>query len=103
MKTTLIRYQTHPDRTEENERLIKAVFAELEATAPEGVRYAALALGDGSFVHFVEVDTKDGSNPLSKIAAFAAFQRGIQERCLEQPKSQPATIVGNYRMFPRER
>ncbi|WP_348629585.1 hypothetical protein [Mesorhizobium sp. M7A.F.Ca.ET.027.03.2.1] len=39
MKRHLIRYKTKPERTDENERLVKAVFQELREKSPDGVRY----------------------------------------------------------------
>ncbi len=48
----VVRYTTKPEHAEENERLIRKVFAELAETEPAGVRYAAFRLDDGvSFVH----------------------------------------------------
>jgi hypothetical protein len=97
MKRTLIRYRTKPEMTLQNQRLIENVFQELQARSPEGVRYMALKLGDGSFLHFVE--TKEGTSPLSELGAFRAFQSGIRDRCTEPPQAEEATIVGNYRML----
>ncbi len=54
MKRTLIRYRTKPELADQNAALIAAVFAELKAAKPEGVRYLSLRLDDGTFVHFVE-------------------------------------------------
>jgi hypothetical protein len=99
MRRTLIRYKTKPDRTAENEALIKAVFAELHATAPEGLRYMSLKFADGSFVHFVENDAKDPAGVLQSLTAFQAFLSGIRDRCIEPPQSDEVTIVGNYRML----
>jgi hypothetical protein len=99
MKRTLIRYKTHPDRAQENQHLIENVFRELHAKWPEGVQYLALKLGDGTFVHFVAVDTEDGVSPVVGLEAFRVFQSGIKERCDELPQSNDATIVGNYRML----
>lgn len=99
MKRTIIRYKTKPERTDENERLIQAVFAELKAASPEGVRYVVLKLGDGTFVHFVSTDSEAEAGVIPGLAAFGEFQRGIKERCLEPPQASDATIVGNYRMF----
>jgi len=99
MKRTLIRYKTNPDRTQENQRLIENVFRELHAKSPEGVQYLALKLGDGTFVHFVAVDTEDGVSPVVALEAFRVFQSGIKERCIEPPQSSDVTIVGNYRML----
>src|SRR5262245_41278778 len=52
MHGTLVRYRAKPERAEENQQLIENVFAELHAKSPEGIRYLALRLGDGTFVHF---------------------------------------------------
>jgi hypothetical protein len=98
MKRTVIRYRTHPDRADENARLIAAVFQELAAQAPDGVRYMALRLADDSFVHIVE-NVGDGPSPLTQLPAFRAFQAGIAERCLEAPRAAEATVVGAYRML----
>jgi hypothetical protein len=97
MKRTVVRYQTRLDQAEENERLIAQVFRELEQKAPEGVRYLALKLGDGTFVHFSMTD--DGASPIPALEAFRSFQNGIKERCIEPPQSGEATIVGDYRML----
>lgn len=37
MKRHLIRYKTKPEKADENERLIKAVFQELQDKSPDGV------------------------------------------------------------------
>ena len=97
MKRSLIRYKTKPERIDDNERLIKDVLAELNSKSPEGVRYMAVKLGDGTFIHLVE--TEDGSNPITALDAFRAFQAGIRERCIEPPQSGDVTVVGNYRML----
>lgn len=97
MKRTLIRYKTKPESSAENERLIRGVFAELQAKSPEGVRYAVLKLADGSFFHFVAVEADP--NPILALEAFQAFQKGIRDRVVDPPQSGEVTIVGNYRML----
>jgi hypothetical protein len=99
MKRTVIRYKTRPEMADRNAELIAAVFAELKAARPEGLRYLSLRLEDDTFIHFVENAAGDGSSPLPKLAAFGAFQNGIRERCAEPPLAKSATIVGNYRML----
>ncbi|MGA2291414.1 hypothetical protein [Bradyrhizobium sp.] len=99
MKRTLIRYKTKPEMADRNAELIAAVFEELKAAAPAGVRYLTLRLDDDTFVHFVETEASDGSSALPKLAAFKAFQSGIAERCAEPPLFRDVTIVGNYRML----
>jgi hypothetical protein len=99
MKRTLIRYKTKPDMADRNAELIAAVFEELKAAKPEGVRYLSLRLDDDTFVHLVETEADDGSSALPKLEAFKAFQSGIRERCLEPPQAGGVTIVGNYCML----
>ena len=98
MKRTLIRYRTKPELADQNAALIAAVFAELKAAKPEGVRYLSLRVEDGTFVHFVET-APDAAGALTNLAAFKAFQSGIRERCIEPPQPGSAIIVGNYRML----
>jgi hypothetical protein len=99
MRRTVIRYKTKPDMADRNAELVAAVFAELKAAQPEGLRYMSLRLEDDTFIHFVETAADDGSSPLPKLPAFAAFQSGIRERCVEPPLPKGATVVGNYRML----
>ena len=99
MRRTVIRYKAKPEAADRNTELVKAVFAELQAARPEGVRYLTLRLEDDSFVHIVETSAEDGSSPIPKLKAFQEFQNGIRERCLEPPAPRNATVVGNYRML----
>ena len=102
MRTIVVRYETKPDRADENQRLVEKVFAELAERRPDGFRYATFRLEDGvSFVHIV-IETDDGSNPISlaDIDAFAEFQREIADRCAVQPLAQGAALVGSYRFVP---
>jgi len=99
MRRTLIRYRTRPEMADANAELVTAVFAELKAARPEGVRYLTLRLEDDTFLHFVESAAEDGSSALPKLAAFQAFQSGIRDRCAEPPLVRGATVVGNYRML----
>jgi len=102
MRRTLIRYKTKPEAADRNAELISAVFAELKAAKPDGVRYLSLRLDDDTFIHLVEASTEDGSTSIPKLEAFGAFQSGIRERCVEPPKVAEATIVGDYRMLEQE-
>jgi hypothetical protein len=99
MKQRLIRYKTRPDAANENAELAAAVFSELGASKPEGVRYCCLRLDDDTFIHIVETAADDGSSALPKLAAFQAFQSGVRDRCAEPPLVRGVTIVGNYRML----
>ena len=97
--TKVIRYRTKPEHAEENERLIRAVFAELAREDPDGLHYATFRLDDGvSFVHVAVLDGDE--NPLTSSPAFAAFQAGIAERCAEGPMAADATAIGAFRLLP---
>ncbi len=98
MKATVVRYQTKPERAEENQRLIEAVFAELDAQEPEGFTYKVFRLADGvSFLHVViEHDIIDPDS-LQAVPAFQAFVADIADRCDFAPVAVGATIVGGYR------
>ena len=99
MRRTVVRYRTKPEMADRNAELIAAVFAELKAGQPQGLRYLSLRLEDDTFIHVVESAADDGASALPKLASFAAFQNGIRERCAEPPLAKGAAIVGNYRML----
>ena len=97
-RRVIVRYRTKPERADENQRLVEAVFAALAQREPEGLSYATFRLDDGvSFVHVATVDTDDGSNPLNALEQFEAFSRDVVDRCDEPPTVQVATLVGSYR------
>jgi hypothetical protein len=97
--TKVIRYKTEPESADENERLIRAVFAELASEKPEGLHYASFRLDDGvSFLHVAVVDGDE--NPLTKSAAFGEFQADIQKRLAEGPVQADARAIGSYRLLP---
>ena len=98
MRRVMVRYKVKPDRVEENERYIRAVFDELKAGAPDGVRYASFKLDDGaSFMHFASLEG-DG-NPLQELSAFKAFTADIGARCDEPPVVVDLSEIGSYRLL----
>lgn len=100
MKRQIVIYKTKPEHTAENERLLKAVFAELHAKQPKDMRYALARLGDDTYVHLVFTDTPEGApSPLSKLDAFRAYQAEVRSRLQAPPATGEATIIGDYRML----
>jgi hypothetical protein len=99
MSVIVVRYTPKAEQADENQRLVEAVFADLLATDPGGLRYATFRLADGSFVHIADVEGE--ANPLASSEAFAAFQADIAGRCEpgKGPDPQPATLVGTYRLL----
>ncbi len=96
----MVRYQVKADRAAENEAYITQVFAQLQQEQPAGLHYASFKLEDGvSFVHIVQIDTTDGSNPLRERSAFQAFAATVQDRCVEPPVSVALHEIGAYKVF----
>jgi hypothetical protein len=94
----MVRYKVKPDRVEENEALVRAVYDELTRVAPEGLRYATFRLEDGvSFVHLA-IQTEDGQTPLAKLDAFQRFQENVRDRCDEPPTVTDLHTIGSYRL-----
>ena len=100
MKTVIVRYKLKDGAADVNRRLVEDVFAELETSRPEGLRYVSFQLEDGlTFVHIAVVEAEDGHNPLPETASFKAFVAELRDRCDEPPQASAADIVGSYRLF----
>jgi hypothetical protein len=89
----VVRYRCAPDRADENQQFVEAVFAELLESQPDEFRYVTLRLADDTFIHIADVGA---DNPLLRSEAFARFQQGLGDRCEEGPNPQPASIVGSF-------
>jgi hypothetical protein len=97
MTATVVRYQAKPERADENQKLIEAVFADLEQQRTKGFTYQVFRLEDGvSFVHVViEHDVPDADS-LQDVPAFQAFVQDIGDRCDVPPLALGATVVGRH-------
>jgi hypothetical protein len=98
MGSSMVRYKLHPDRVAENERLVKAVYEQLNREKPDGLQYATFQLPDGvSFMHLV-FETDQPGRILGEVAAFKAFAAEVEGRCEEPPVATELTVVGAYNM-----
>ena len=98
MKAVVVRYQAKPERADENQKLIEAVFSDLEARRPNGFTYNVFRLEDGvSFVHVVIEHDVEQPDSLQDVPAFQAFVAGVADRCDVAPVAMGATVVGAYR------
>jgi hypothetical protein len=98
MRTIVVRYQAKPERADENQRLIEAVFEDLNDRELEGFTYKVFRLDDGvSFIHVVIEHDVDQRESLQAVPAFQAFVAGVEDRCEIPPVAMGATIVGGYR------
>jgi len=85
-RVTLVRYTAKPDRAAENEKLSRAVFAQLRNASSEGIAYALFRDGN-EFVHVFLNLKEDESAPVTALPAFKAFEEGIADRCEVSPKA----------------
>jgi hypothetical protein len=91
-RVAVIRYTTKSDHSAENEALSRAVFAQLRSAPPEGVAYALFRDGN-EFIHVFLNLKADESAPVTELAAFKTFEKGILERCEVPPK--PTRVAAN--------
>jgi Antibiotic biosynthesis monooxygenase len=89
-RAVVVRYRTRPDAADDNERLIKAVFEELAAVRPGGIRYSAFRVDETTFVHTAVFDSD------ADLPAFRAFTSGLPGRCAEPPAPTAGRLVGIY-------
>jgi hypothetical protein len=100
MRQVMVRYRVKPERVEENEDLVRAVYDELRRSEPAGLRYATFKLDDGvSFVHLALTESENGGSPLSKLKAFQEFQKDIEDRTDEGPVVTELDLIGSFRLL----
>jgi hypothetical protein len=101
MKQVMVRYKVKPDRVEENEALVRAVFEELHQAAPRGFAYATYKLDDGvTFMHVAETEAEaeaDG-RVLPALQAFQEFRKGLDDRTDEGPVVTELDGIGSFRL-----
>ena len=96
MGSSMVRYKVRPDRADENESLVRAVYDQLGRERPDGLHYATFKLPDGvSFMHVV-FETDQPGRILNELGAFKAFAAEIESRCEEPPVATEVTLVGSY-------
>jgi hypothetical protein len=97
--TTLVRAIVKPDQAERNRELIRAVYAELEATQPRGIHYATFELDDGvTFLHLYSED-EEHEGGLGALPSFQHYLEGTGDRFAEPPIVSELHAIGGYRVF----
>ena len=98
MKATVVQYTAKPERADENQQLVEAVFADLEERQPEGFTYKVFRLEDGvRFVHVLIEHDVENPDSLFDVPAFKKFVEAVNDRCDVLPAPSGATVVGGYR------
>ena len=96
MGSSMIRYKVRPDRADENESLVKAVYEQLNRERPDSLRYATFKLPDGvSFMHLV-FETDRGRADPERDGRLYGLRHRIASRCDEPPVVTELSLVGSY-------
>jgi hypothetical protein len=95
MHTKLIQYRVHPEAAQENEDLIRGVFAELTQRQPKDLHYSVWRAGADRFVHLVST-LSAADTPLASLESFQRFQAGVRSRCVSPPGFDEVEVVGSY-------
>ena len=93
-RAVVVRYRVKADALEQNLQLVRAVYDELAAIRPAGLRYSTYRVDETTFVHVALIE--GNGNPLIEVPAFQAFTDGINDRCEEPPQAVSGELVGTY-------
>ncbi|MCA9619766.1 MAG: hypothetical protein KC731_12155 [Myxococcales bacterium] len=102
MKSVIVTYQVQASFAETNADNIRRVMAELRELADDGIRYQAFRQDDGvTFVHFAMFADEAGSDRLSALPSFVAFQKALRDGYLvAAPSSRWLDLVdASYAIF----
>jgi hypothetical protein len=91
----MIRYKIRSEYLEEHLDLLGAVYRELHARRPDGLRWATFREDDG--VSFVDVASGAGGGRLSSLTTWAAYRGTLDARCEEPPALTELHEVEAYR------
>lgn len=84
-RVTIVRYTTKPGRADENERLSRAVFDELNAKGAKGLAYGLFRDGE-DFLHLFVNFAADDAAALTELPSFKAFVADGAERWIAPPE-----------------
>lgn len=99
MSVQMVQAKIKPESVSDVEAEAKKMFAVINDTQPEGIRYASCLLPDGeTFLAFLKIE--DGfENPLPGLAEFREFLERVEASRAAPADVQPLTVVGSYRLF----
>jgi len=100
-RITMVRYTCKPGRAAENEALVRAVFPELRAAAPDRVAYVVFRKGP-EFVHLFLNLEGDDSSALTELPVFKSFSREVADRCEVPPEQTRLSVdlIDAYGLAP---
>ena len=90
----MIRYKIKRDHLARELELLRAIYEELEAVRPNGLRYSTFQAEDEtSFVEFAETDAP---GRFSTLEAFRTYRETLDERCEEPPVVTELQEIGAF-------
>jgi quinol monooxygenase YgiN len=84
-RVTVVKYAIKPDRADENEKLSRAVFAQLRANNPPHIAYTLLRDGN-EFLHVFINAKEDDASAVIELPLFKEFSRNVEERYQAPPE-----------------
>ncbi len=95
----MIQAKVRPEAAGELEAAAKDIFAALERTGADNVRYGSCRRPDGvSYVILLQVD--EGTvNPLPGLPEYRRFQAALPGWLDGPPQAGPVEVVGSHRLF----
>ncbi len=99
MTGVMVTYKVKPERVDDNERLVRAVYAELAELGNPDIHYATFKRDDGqTFVHLAFFPSPEAQQALGSLSAFREFQEDIAERCEIPPAPTPLERIGSWNL-----
>lgn len=96
MSLQMLRFHTSLDQRAAVIERIEALFAEVQAVAPQQMQYIALQ-DDDEPVFTLILELPDGAeNPLPSIPAAASFRNWLPTHTEDHPAPRSCTVVGRY-------
>ena len=101
MRQVMVRYKVKPDRAAENEELVRAVYEELQRTAPAGLRYATFRARGRRQLRPRRRSSRGRAQPAdARWRRSRASRRASRDRCDEAAgRSRELHEVGSYRFM----
>ena len=93
MSQSIIRYRTKPDQADANAELVRAVYAELNRTRPDGFRYTTLRLDDQvTFVHIAKSERDPSPSSRSRRSASSRPASGTAATSPPSRRPSPRSV-----------
>jgi hypothetical protein len=90
-------YKLRPEEVRPTLGRLQAVYDELAAREPSGLRWASFQLSDGvSFLSFVEFEGTPGEAPHHRLEAFREYRSKLDASCEEPPHVEVLREIGSF-------